>query len=297
MERANIIEFPNSTHQEDAEPEQVGRRLTRIAEQFLTPIQGTEKAAAKRILAQLKLPEESADFLRYNEYLLLRDAASQHCEKCKGNRPNCDQIIYGVNEDGKIFVELKHCAKRQTYETEQKAQEIIRKACIPKIFAGKRASEFESSNTEVLDAAEAAIFDGKSVYIFGEVGTGKTLLASIIATERAYLGKSSLFISVAETLETLREFNNQTQKFTDSKTREDKLHKFASAKCLIVDDIGAEKPTEWACETLFKIFNRRYNDCLQNVSTSNLSPAALEKHLGTRIARRILHGAEIVELK
>lgn len=295
MGTAEIITFPtNGATTTDREPKQGA--LLRIREMLEEPIQGETLEAAKAILKRLNLPPESAVSLKRNEYSLLKEAAEQNCATCIGNRQACEKIVYSEGEGGKIIIDKANCEKKEAYEREKRAREILKKAKIPKIFAGKRASDFISSNGAVLDAAEAAIFDGKSVYIYGGVGTGKTLLASIIATERAYLGKASLFISVAETLESLREFNNQTQKFSDSRTREEKLKEYANAKCLIVDDLGAEKPTDWTVETLFKIFNRRYNECLQNVTTSNLSPEELEKHLGGRVARRILHGAEIVEL-
>ncbi len=226
----------------------------------------------------------------------LRDAAEQDCENCNGNRQLCKKLSASIT-DGKLIITETKCDKAEAYTIRKRATKLITAAGVPKIFANFRAADYRSTNEPALDAAEAAIFDDKSAYIFGAVGTGKTLLAAIVANERAYLGKPSLFISVAETLETLREFNNQTQRFTDSRTREDKLRLYAASPCLIVDDLGAEKPTEWAIETLFKIFNRRYNDGLPSVTTSNLAPAELERHLGARIARRILHNAAIVELK
>ncbi len=287
-EKNNIIRLQECQH--------FSAETSKIMEGILAPLPEDLKTTAKAILQKLSLPLGSVEFLTRRDFWSLRELEDKNCAKCKGNRQNCDKISVAINENGSLTFTRETCQKAVQFRETARATELIKAASVPRIFAQFRAKDFKTANEAALDAAESAVVDGASVYIFGDVGTGKTMLASIIANERAYQGKSSLFISVAETLESLREFN-QHQKFTDSKTREDKLKTYAAAKCLIVDDVGAEKPTDWAVETMFKIFNRRYNDGLQNVTTSNLSPEELEKHLGARIARRILHGATIVELK
>lgn len=270
--------------------------MTSLREELLAKIAPEQIAKATAMLKAKNLPEESAACFSKIEFRTLEAYFAQDCDKCGGNREDCEKLTAHVDANGIVYFEKEPCAKRIALENKRKVAKFLKASGVPYIFQGLRAGDFHGGNDQVLDAAEAAIFDGKSVYIYGDAGSGKTKLASIIANERAYQMKPSLFVSIAETLETLREFNNPTSRINDGKTREEKLRKYASAKCLIADDIGAEKPTEWVIETLFKIFNRRYNDGLQNIATSNLSPADLEDHIGSRVARRILHGAEIVRL-
>ena len=57
---------------------------------------------------------------------------------------------------------------------------------------------------------------------------------------------------------------------------------------LVIDDVAAEKPTEFVIETLYALFEYRYSHELETVVTSNLNPAGLAARLGDRIASRII---------
>ena len=50
---------------------------------------------------------------------------------------------------------------------------------------------------------------------------------------------------------------------------------------LVLDDLGAEKMTEWVGEQLFCIVNHRYNEQLPTVVTSNYSPTQVIAHMAT----------------
>ena len=49
--------------------------------------------------------------------------------------------------------------------------------------------------------------------------------------------------------------------------------------CLILDDFGAERITEWVGEQLFCLLNHRYNGGLQTIITSNYSPENIASRL------------------
>ena len=65
------------------------------------------------------------------------------------------------------------------------------------------------------------------------------------------------------------------------------LRKYQTCNLLVLDDLGTERPTEWALETLFKIVDYRYNEELPMIITTNCTPEDLKKHVGDRIFDRI----------
>jgi integrase len=56
---------------------------------------------------------------------------------------------------------------------------------------------------------------------------------------------------------------------------------------LYLDDLGTEKPTDWALQTLYLIIDRRYPEMMQTIISSNLNLDELSSRLGDRIASRI----------
>ncbi len=71
-------------------------------------------------------------------------------------------------------------------------------------------------------------------------------------------------------------------------------------KLLIVDDIGAERVSEWVRERMVSIINTRVSNNLATIYTSNLSPEELKEELkeelGGRISGRVLGSSQIVEI-
>ena len=65
---------------------------------------------------------------------------------------------------------------------------------------------------------------------------------------------------------------------------------------LFIDDIGAEKMTEWVAETFYLILNYRYNEMLPTIFTSNLSPSELAERIGDRIVSRIIGSSDVIKL-
>jgi DNA replication protein DnaC len=66
---------------------------------------------------------------------------------------------------------------------------------------------------------------------------------------------------------------------------------------LILDDLGAEKASEWVAETLYILIDDRYGNMKPTVFTSNYSPSELAERLGDRIVSRIMEMCRIIEIK
>lgn len=224
----------------------------------------------------------------------LATVINQNCAHCDGKIMNCKR--FDVSYDGtELIFEHKTCEASEEFTKSETAKKIIKKAHVPTIFVKTRATDFTKNgrgdrNKEAMAAAENAIFDNESLFINGRPGTGKTFLASVIAIERAYEGKYSNFANVPDVLDDLRDFNQKTSS-EEYETPQEKLRKLYKTPCLILDDLGAEKSTDWTCETLFKIVNKRYNDGKQLIITSNFNIDELQRKMdftaGDRIIRRI----------
>jgi DNA replication protein DnaC len=103
-----------------------------------------------------------------------------------------------------------------------------------------------------------------------------------------------LFISVPELLLQLRGTFNKS----DAETSEQELlEKYSNAKVLYLDDLGTEKPSDWAISTLFLLIDRRYSEMLRTVISSNLSLDQLADRLDDRIASRIAGMCEVVRME
>jgi DNA replication protein DnaC len=66
---------------------------------------------------------------------------------------------------------------------------------------------------------------------------------------------------------------------------------------LILDDIGAEKVTDWVEETIFNIIAGRYRKEFPIFYTSNLQPKELLDKLGKRSYDRMIETSVMVENK
>ena len=67
----------------------------------------------------------------------------------------------------------------------------------------------------------------------------------------------------------------------------DFLDRLAQVDLLHIDDLGAERRTEWVLEQLYSIVNTRYEEQRATLVTSNLDHEALTAQVGERIVSRL----------
>lgn len=172
---------------------------------------------------------------------------------------------------------------REKFEEQKRIDEVFRNSMLTPRFKTRTFENFEV-NDQNRKAWETAIDfkinrEGNGLLFFGSYGIGKTHLAASIANR--LLGEASvLYISCPDLLSEIRE----------SIQRKGNPHRFNIAKTvtlLVLDDIGAEKPSDWVRETLFVLINYRYEHQLCTIFTTNCSLEKLEERLGGRIVSRI----------
>ncbi|HEX4035271.1 MAG TPA: ATP-binding protein [Solirubrobacteraceae bacterium] len=121
---------------------------------------------------------------------------------------------------------------------------------------------------------------GRSLWLSGGVGTGKTALAMIVSKAAIDAGRTVAIYSCPRLLSLIRESIDTGGVLTF-------LDRLAAVDLLHVDDLGAEHRTEWVLEQLYTIINSRYEDERSTVVTSNLTPEELAEQLGERIVSRL----------
>jgi DNA replication protein DnaC len=75
------------------------------------------------------------------------------------------------------------------------------------------------------------------------------------------------------------------------------VDKYSRCPLLVLDDLGVEKTTDWALQTLYVILNNRYTNYRQTIITSNLTLEEIGNKLGDRIASRIAGMCSIIQMK
>ena len=105
------------------------------------------------------------------------------------------------------------------------------------------------------------------------------------------LENEGLYIFLPTFLEDLRDnYDNKDPEFDEI------LRMIKTCRLLIIDDIGAERVTDWVRERMVSIINTRVSNNLTTIYTSNLSPEELRSELGDRIASRVLGSSQVVEI-
>lgn len=130
-----------------------------------------------------------------------------------------------------------------------------------------------------------------SVYVFGNVGTGKTyyicnLIKHCLFFQFRHRGIMTWdnihFIEVPELLLNIRTC------FSENQSEKEFIRKYTQYDYLFLDDLGVEKCSEWTLQTLYLIINRRYAQNKHLCITSNYSLNELsEKMDDSRITSRI----------
>lgn len=115
--------------------------------------------------------------------------------------------------------------------------------------------------------------DGTGLLIVGGIGTGKTHLAVGILKELiAKRGSHCLFCDYRELLKQIQNSYNDSVQATELQV----LRPVFDAEVLVLDELGAVKPSEWVWDTVSLILNTRYNDNRTTIITTNFpdEPAA-----------------------
>ena len=118
---------------------------------------------------------------------------------------------------------------------------------------------------------------GQGILFYGDVGTGKSYTAAAIANELLDMMKPVIMTSFIRLLEELRKFNDEA-----SELYVDRLNE---ADLLIVDDLGAERGTDFALEKVYDVVDSRYRSGRPMILTTNLEVSFMRQCTDIRYSR------------
>lgn len=161
-----------------------------------------------------------------------------------------------------------------------RGEKLLAHARIPKRYEHCELSNFDHDGPHRrLDSAfrSARTFvdefplEREGLLLIGTIGVGKTHLAVGIIKELIISkGTQCLFYDYRELLKAIQNSYNASVQITEM----DVLRPVFEADVLVLDELGAVKPTEWVWDTVSLILNTRYNEKRTTIITTNFPDLA-----------------------
>ena len=259
----------------------------------------------RRLLKTIEVTDDVA--MKYTSSLEETVEELNHCSDCPGlieckNRFN-GHVLYPEKKGKQIVFAYTPCK----YEKELREKEANRMTR-DKELAMASMADIDATDKKRLPVVKWLInfcknYDRstphKGLYLHGTFGCGKTYLISAAFNE---LAKKRITTEIVYYPELLRDLKSDFDLFGDT------IDYLENVDLLLIDDIGAEKVTEWSRdEILGTLLQHRMNNYKTTFFTSNLTIEELEQHLiissnidekvkARRIIERVKQLTEDIEL-
>jgi DNA replication protein DnaC len=155
--------------------------------------------------------------------------------------------------------------------------------------ASNNGSQFRAFNYAYRLVCEYPSVD-RGLLLMGPCGVGKTHLAAATLRGLTEKGISCLFYEFGALLKEIQESYNPVSQTSELKV----LASVFETEVLVLDELGAAKPTDWVRDTMMQIINTRYNDRKLTIFTTNYmderrgqKDEVLEERIGVRLRSRL----------
>jgi DNA replication protein DnaC len=214
--------------------------------------------------------------------LRLTKSRSEECPLCAGTgwkTISASSATEGTSAEGKSS---NRRVVRCDCQVRARAGTMLKAARIPKRYEhcelASYTTDFPGANRSLAFAhLSASKFaqeydprDETGLLIIGQIGTGKTHLAVGIIKELILKSIPCLFYDYRELLKEIQNSYNATVQTTEL----DVLRPVFETDVLVLDELGAVKPTEWVWDTVSLILNTRYNNNRTTIITTNFEDQA-----------------------
>ncbi|MCS6873190.1 MAG: ATP-binding protein [Pyrinomonadaceae bacterium] len=198
-------------------------------------------------------------------------------------------------------------ARRCVCRLKEIQEKIFEKVRIPKRYANCSFSNYRPI-TKSQDIAMKYAYSLAQKYpdvemgllFMGSVGTGKTHLAVSILKGLTEKGFSCLFYEFGSLLKEIQDSYNSATQTSELRV----LAPVFETEILVLDELGASKPTEWVRDIMSYIINTRYNDKKLTIFTTNYlderkddAEETLEDRIGKRLRSRLYEMCHTVRIE
>ncbi|GAB3061980.1 ATP-binding protein [Salinicoccus sesuvii] len=230
---------------------------------------------------------------------LKRPIGSEHLGQCEDCRGNVRLIKFddGSEKETGCRCEAKRYANDKQRAINAKSYEkasALHGDYAEKTFNDYRAADQAQARALKLSKRYAEAFDEmlkkkQNLYFQGRPGTGKTHLAAAIRKVVRDQNYKVLFLSLPDYLGKVKaEFDNANTTYP--------IYKMAvDAELLILDDVGANRMTDWEVSEIFRLVDARNGKC--TIYTTNLKSSDMTASIGlSRIFSRMMANTETIVL-
>ena len=193
------------------------------------------------------------------------------------------------------------CQRHKNHST------TLDRAKLPRRYAGCHFNSYSPSDPSQVKALRLATqftmeypAVERGLIFTGPVGVGKTHLAVSILKGLTERGFSCLFYEFGSLLKEIQDSYNANTKASELGV----LSPVFNADVLVLDELGASKPTDWVRDTMAHIINTRYNDKKATIFTTNYPDErrndreeSLEDRIGIRLRSRLYEMCKTIEVK
>jgi len=158
----------------------------------------------------------------------------------------------------------------------------------------KEGVNLNKLSKELINYYYLNLLDGQGLYLWGDTGVGKSYAVYAMARELILSDKDVMSIEMSSFLNQLRAGYSSP---SVARTNFERMNWLMQADYLIIDDICAEKPTQFIEDTIFLLINKRCDNAKITLISSNVDFIAMAKEkLGDRIASRLNKMCKIMPL-